>query len=950
MDPLAGLSLACNIMQVIQFSAETLRVFKRLNEGVSPDLYVETNRKSLMTATEKLKSTLSTPSVLKLVPRDATLLHVCNEIVTVSDALHKQVQKFFPAKGDSKTTILRKSVAYQFKYKSTTGKLSQQLDRLQNRMESEILIDLRQFLMEDQYEVLGRFQSLDNDLRNFHANLITGQTRLEGLVDQQSGQIKEAIRDESQKTRERIVQSAQETKDLIDTTESERISDVACQQFLESFRFPEMNARRNTIEISHPDTFQWIFQEPGKTKGSDDDVPKWSSFSTWLRDGTGTYWISGKAGAGKSTLMKFLLEDPTTRQILSNNRSNTMIISAFIWSLGASTQKSLVGVLCTLLYDFFAQNRDICRQMMKERQSDFRLKRESSDWSLQELELLFSSVVGNCPCSLCIFIDGLDEIDRTKSTEVTSLMKWLESIRALRTVQLCVSSRPEPVFENRLRQYPHLQVQDLTAKDIKHYVSSIVCSLDFGFEGSSQDIQKLVETIVRRAEGVFLWAHLVVEHIRTDTEYSSNWKTLVQRVNELPSGLHSMYKLMWERHNSDSEVHRAETASFLNVLLEALRLGGYICAIFIFAGFRAQLQDLLQELPSEELYRVKKKLLICMCIVKRTIMIRDASDFMIELLHCVRPQDLSNNTPFLLHGSLVGHLFAYAKSLLEISLPRRFQVSQNGPRFIRLLLQKCGGIEALSKWRVLVMLPHYVARPTSREPATVLTNFHAVLDFSGGGNSSPHATLVESSMLEVFLAEESPLQKFLIHTRGLSPAGRTCLQKIVMIVQFVTKQNDITGEYYISGFDSKPIYHMDTTLDLGELFIMKYSSGTYSNEILDEPKLNSEQTLDFLVAKGYLTRDCVNPVNPLRALLDEDVLAPEKSPQFSDIDWSFEIDCERLEHASRDVVEKERKAGNPKAIAPCKGGMRFSEATEQWQDTWESLMEELHIEDWDYEG
>ncbi|OAG08963.1 uncharacterized protein CC84DRAFT_1257703 [Paraphaeosphaeria sporulosa] len=567
MDPLAGLSLACNIMQVIQFSAETMAVFRRLNEGKSPDPYVEVNSQSLVAATERLKSTLNTRSVIHGVPRDASLLQVCNEVVLVADALHKHAQKSLPAKGESKTKLIRKSVAFQLKHRSATEKLSRQLDKLQHRMESEVLIDLRQTLKQDHSDLVDRLQALDKDLIDFRANLIAGQTRLEDLVDRESGEIKKTIADEAQKTRNYNSQSAQETRDFINATHKERINDTAYQQFLNSFRFVDINARRNTIEFSHPETFEWIFAEPEDSQSSDDVAPNWSSFPEWLRGGTGLYWISGKAGAGKSTLMKFLLESQRTRQILSENSPNTMVVSAFIWSLGSSMQKTLIGVLCTLLYDMFAQDRELCWCQFRGRQGEFHLKQESSDWSLQELVLLFSTVAENCPRPLCIFIDGLDEIDRSKPTEITRLMGWLESARNLKNLQLCVSSRPEPTFENRLQEHPHLRVQDLTAKDTERYVSDSLRGLESDLKASPQDLQDLIATIVDRAEGVFLWAHLVVEHIRTDADYFPTWKMLVQRVDELPSGLHSMYKAMWERHNGDSDVYRAETASYLNTLL-----------------------------------------------------------------------------------------------------------------------------------------------------------------------------------------------------------------------------------------------------------------------------------------------------------------------------------------------------------------------------------------------
>ena len=55
-------------------------------------------------------------------------------------------------------------------------------------------------------------------------------------------------------------------------------------------------AYRNVID-SHRATFDWIFSEDGP------------GFAQWLKDGKGVYWIYGKAGSGKSTLMKFISSD-----------------------------------------------------------------------------------------------------------------------------------------------------------------------------------------------------------------------------------------------------------------------------------------------------------------------------------------------------------------------------------------------------------------------------------------------------------------------------------------------------------------------------------------------------------------------------------------------------------------------------------------------------------------
>lgn len=143
------------------------------------------NSQSFVTATTKLKSTLNTPSVINGVSRDAPLMQVCNEIVLVAAALEKQVQKSLPKKGESKMKLVGRTVAFQLKYKSTTEKLSRQLDKLQHRMESEILIDLRQALVQNQSDTNDQFHTLEKDLLDFRANLIAGQTHLRDLVEQE---------------------------------------------------------------------------------------------------------------------------------------------------------------------------------------------------------------------------------------------------------------------------------------------------------------------------------------------------------------------------------------------------------------------------------------------------------------------------------------------------------------------------------------------------------------------------------------------------------------------------------------------------------------------------------------------------------------------------------------------------------------------------------------------
>ncbi|TGJ80302.1 hypothetical protein E0Z10_g8461 [Xylaria hypoxylon] len=82
------------------------------------------------------------------------------------------------------------------------------------------------------------------------------------------------------------------------------------QDFLESLYFSKIKARQRKIESVHSKTFGWIF------RSSVGDESKTLSFEQWLREGCGTFWIQGKAGSGKSTLMKFICSHATTEGLL----------------------------------------------------------------------------------------------------------------------------------------------------------------------------------------------------------------------------------------------------------------------------------------------------------------------------------------------------------------------------------------------------------------------------------------------------------------------------------------------------------------------------------------------------------------------------------------------------------------------------------------------------------
>lgn len=71
-------------------------------------------------------------------------------------------------------------------------------------------------------------------------------------------------------------------------------------RIMNSLRYLGMEDREERITEAYGNTFQWIFENQSHKQ------VKWSNFKGFLRSSAPLYWITGKAGSGKSTLIKYI--------------------------------------------------------------------------------------------------------------------------------------------------------------------------------------------------------------------------------------------------------------------------------------------------------------------------------------------------------------------------------------------------------------------------------------------------------------------------------------------------------------------------------------------------------------------------------------------------------------------------------------------------------------------
>ncbi len=165
--------------------------------------------------------------------------------------------------------------------------------------------------------------------------------------------------DSLQNLRSDLIASLKESTTEIKSRARETLSNLiqegersaAEQSVLKSLKYESMRTRHANIEEAHGYTFDWIFED-----ASSSPFPQ-VKFLEWLQTHSGFYWVAGKAGSGKSTLMKYLYKQSRTNKALQVWAGTKKLVTAsyFFWIGGKEIQKSQDGLLCSLLDDILTK-------------------------------------------------------------------------------------------------------------------------------------------------------------------------------------------------------------------------------------------------------------------------------------------------------------------------------------------------------------------------------------------------------------------------------------------------------------------------------------------------------------------------------------------------------------------------------------------------------------------
>lgn len=295
------------------------------------------------------------------------------------------------------------------------------------------------------------------------------------------------------------------------------------------------------VREAHEKTFHWVF---------DPDVV---DFSTWLRhfEPSGLqpiYWIKGKPGSGKSTLMKFAMRDARMSDFLASDGDHDWAIAAFFFhDRGSMKQKSLVGMLQELLLSILQQSPELLRFVIPPFRHLVHLQRSTAPtWDFAALKSAFLAIVEQREISarICLIVDALDEHEGDNEL-LASLLKTLAEKADQDEVRLkvCLASRPWTIFQQQFGDCPGFAIHEHTRQDILTYVEDRLVNVRETREPLSHrnGPHRLIELVTNRALGVFIWVRLVVDLLSKGLRDGTPLLTLEEQVNGMPQELKDLY-------------------------------------------------------------------------------------------------------------------------------------------------------------------------------------------------------------------------------------------------------------------------------------------------------------------------------------------------------------------------------------------------------------------------
>ncbi|KAL8899220.1 MAG: hypothetical protein Q9207_006309 [Kuettlingeria erythrocarpa] len=509
MEALAAFSLVSGILQVLDVSCKAVAECREFYRDGSIAAHRDTGEIVEALATPPSRETLE-------------ILNLTRKCNAIARELHVEISKLKFNNSGRRRALLK--AVQSIRKTRWLKEMQAQLNACSQTLDTLILIKLDTQSLRRSYD----FETLDQKVRDLALKIERGSTTTKQLLADQTIQIQ------------------QHFDRRFDEREGRTQIDQARERFQASLFFADIEAREDEIVEAFEGTCKWIFDPPMVEGGT---TRKWHNFRHWLEAGEGVYWISGKPGAGNSTAMKYIVDEPRTAQYLSEWERDTdlLIVWFFFKNLGTELQKSAVGLLRSLIWQITRDWPGMIESVLERygnaagQPQEPRTLTELHTWTEKRLFQVLKDFINGKPATvtLCTFIDGLDEY--TGDEEL--LFDVIRLLSSASGCKVCVSSRPDQAFRREFQNYSQCRVQDLNQKDIeKMVIEKMKPCLEKNKPTETIAINRLVKELIHAAEGVFLWLSIMIKDLTRASNNGDSINELRDRLHVTPGTIYGLYR------------------------------------------------------------------------------------------------------------------------------------------------------------------------------------------------------------------------------------------------------------------------------------------------------------------------------------------------------------------------------------------------------------------------
>ena len=269
-----------------------------------------------------------------------------------------------------------------------------------------------------------------------------------------------------------------------------------------------------------------------RTEGTCEWISHENGMSDWISTPEGCHlvWFSAAPAGGKSVLSAY---------VVTALQQRSLAPQYFFFNFGDQSKRSVANLLRSVACQIAKEDRTFRRALLDQSKQGLRVDKADASviWHKVYENLLFK-MEHRSP--FFWIIDGLDECDSPKL--LLDLIRTCSSSSV--PIRIFIASRPTESIQMgvakaaRSLRLTKLEKQGLNynAQDIQHVVEQEVGHM----RGNEQIKNLVIEKILARAEGNFLWTRLVLEEI----VYCQTASSIQETLDELPTDMQKMYDRM----------------------------------------------------------------------------------------------------------------------------------------------------------------------------------------------------------------------------------------------------------------------------------------------------------------------------------------------------------------------------------------------------------------------